>query len=285
MQIVLGRMVAGAAVMLAAVAVGRHHLPRELAPWLHLTVMAVVANIAPYFFFGWGIERVASGLAGVLNATTPLLTLAFVITTRAERFSVVRASGLLLGFVGVAFLAAPWGSPSLDSSLSGVGACLLGSACYAASYVYARRFLTGRGLSALELSAGQMAMGAALLILAAPVVVRNQMALTPTVIASVLILGVLGTGVAYVLNYQLIADEGAVVASTVTYLIPVVAVVLGALVLGEPVTWNLLAGGTLVLFGVAIIEGRLGMRRRRRSGPGTSELERATNAAGGEPSP
>jgi drug/metabolite transporter (DMT)-like permease len=147
-----------------------------------------------------------------------------------------------------------------------VVACLLGSACYAASYVYARRFLTGRGFSALALSAGQMATGAVLLILAVPVVVRGQMALTPTVMASVLILGVLGTGVAYVLNYRLIADDGAVVASTVTHLIPVVAVVLGALALGEPVTWNLFVGAALVLLGVAIAEGRVSVSRRRQPG-------------------
>jgi drug/metabolite transporter (DMT)-like permease len=251
-------MVAGAAVMLAVLLVGRHSLPGELAPWLHLTVMAVVANIAPYFFFGWGIERVASGLAGVLNATTPLFTLAFVLTAHTERLSVVRVSGLLLGFVGVVLLAAPWRATGLGSSLPGVGACLLGSACYAASYVYARRFLTGRGLSALALSTGQMAMGAMLLLLAAPVVVRSAMTLTPTVVISVLVLGVLGTGVAYVLNYRLIADEGAVAASTVTYLIPVVAVVLGSLVLDEHLTWNLVAGAAIILVGVAVSEGRLG---------------------------
>jgi drug/metabolite transporter (DMT)-like permease len=219
--------------------------------------MAVVANIAPYFFFGWGIERVASGLAGVLNATTPLFTVVFALTTRAERPSAVRVAGLLLGFVGVVILAAPWRTAALSGSLSGVGACVLGSACYAASYVYARRFLTGHGFSALVLSTGQMAAGAALLVLAAPIVAGSPVTLTPTVITSVLVLGVLGTGVAYVLNYRLIADEGAVAASTVTYLLPVVAVVLGALILNEPLTWHLLAGGVIVLVGVAVSEGRL----------------------------
>jgi drug/metabolite transporter (DMT)-like permease len=254
-------MVVGAAVMLAVVGAGRHRLPRERTPWAHLTVMAVVANIAPYFLFGWGIERIASGLAGVLNATTPLFTLAFVLTTRSDRLSAVRASGLLLGFVGVVILAAPWGTAALGGSLLGVGACLLGSACYAASYVYARRFLTGRGFSALALSTGQMAAGALLLMLATPVVIRGEVTVTPIVLASVVVLGVLGTGVAYVLNYRLITDEGAVGASTVTYLIPVVAVILGALILDERVTWNIVAGALIVLAGVAISEGRLSSSR------------------------
>jgi drug/metabolite transporter (DMT)-like permease len=267
-------MVAGAAVMLAILAVTRHHLPREPTPWAHLAVMAVVANIAPYFFFGWGIERVASGLAGVLNATTPLFTLAFVLTARSERLSLVRVSGLLLGFVGVVLLAAPWRTAAFGGSLPGVGACLLGAACYAASYVYARRFLIGRGFSALVLSAGQMAAGAGLLVLAAPIVARSPVTLTPTVTISVLVLGVLGTGAAYVLNYRLIADEGAVAASTVTYLIPVVAVVLGALILNEPLTWHLLAGGVIVLVGVAVSEGRLSKTVRVKLLRHQAELER-----------
>jgi drug/metabolite transporter (DMT)-like permease len=261
-QIVLGRLVAGAAVMLAVIAVGHHALPKKPAPWAHLVVMAVLANIAPYFFFGWGVERIASELAGVLNATTPLFTLVFALVVRAERLAAGRLTGLLLGFAGVVVLAAPWRATP-GSPLPGVGACLLGSACYAASYVYARRFLTGRGLPALVLSTGQMTVGAALLVLAAPVVARDPVTLTPTVVASVLVLGVLGTGVAYVLNYQLISDEGAVAASTVTYLIPLVAIVLGTVVLDEPLTWNLLVGAAIVLVGVAVSEGRFGKVRQQ----------------------
>jgi drug/metabolite transporter (DMT)-like permease len=260
--------------MLAVLAVGRYHLPRELAPWAHLTVMAVVANIAPYFFFGWGVERIASGLAGVLNATTPLFTVVFALTTHSERLPAVRMAGLLLGFVGVVVLAAPWRTTAFGGSPPGVGACLLGSACYAASYVYARRFLTGRGFSALVLSTGQMAAGAVLLMLATPIVARSPVTLTPTVIASVLVLGILGTGVAYVLNYRLIADEGAIAASTVTYLLPVVAVVLGALILNEPLTWHLLAGGLTVLVGVAVSEGRLSKTVREEPLRHQEELER-----------
>jgi drug/metabolite transporter (DMT)-like permease len=124
------------------------------------------------------------------------------------------------------------------------------------------------------LSTGQLAAGVALLALVAPVVASDPVSLTPTVLASVLVLGVLGTGVAYVLNYQLIADEGAVAASTVTYLIPVVAVVLGALILNEPLTWNLLLGAVIVLVGVAVAEGRFGKVRHQPVLPEESERER-----------
>lgn len=119
------------------------------------------------------------------------------------------------------------------------------------------------------LAAGQLAIGALVLGLAAPTVARQAAALTPSVVASVLVLGVLSTGVAYVLNYRLIQDEGATAASVANYLVPIVAVALGAAVLGEPITWNLFAGAMLVLLGVAVAEGRLDAGRPWR--PGLSE--------------
>ncbi len=85
----------------------------------------------------------------------------------------------------------------------------------------------------------------------------SQIPLTPSVLTSVVMLGVLGTGIAYILNYRLIEDEGATAASTVTYLIPIVAVILGIVVLSEPATWNLLAGAAVILLSVALSEGRL----------------------------
>jgi drug/metabolite transporter (DMT)-like permease len=127
----------------------------------------------------------------------------------------------------------------------------------------------------LVLSSGQMIAGAVLLTLLAPVVARESVALTTSVVTSVLILGVLGTGIAYVLNYRLIADEGATAASTVTYLLPIVAVLLGLVILAEPASWNLAVGGAVVLAGVALSEGRIGGRRKRQVSRQEADLERA----------
>ena len=170
-QLGFGRLLAGATVLLTVAVVGRQRFPRLPALWVDPAVMAVAANIAPFVLYGWGIERITSGLAAVLSDDTP----------------------------------------------AGMAACLLGAAWYGGSFVYARRFLTGRGFSAFMLSTGQMAMGAVLLALAAPVVARGRVTLAPIVIASVLVLAVLGTGIAYVLYYRLPADEGPVAASLVTY--------------------------------------------------------------------
>jgi drug/metabolite transporter (DMT)-like permease len=143
------------------------------------------------------------------------------------------------------------------------------SACYALGYVYARRFLTSRPVPAVVLSTGQMVAGTLLLAVVTPVLGHGHVHLTGTVIAAVLALGVAGTGVGYVLNYQLIADEGPTAASTATYLIPIVAVLLGAFVLAEPFTWNLALGALTILAGVALSEGRLPpfLRSRRVNQP------------------
>jgi len=273
-QIVLGRLLAAAVVMLVVVAYRREALPRRLTPWAHLTVMAVITNIAPYFLYAWAEQHINSGLAGVLNATTPLFTLLFAVSTHTERLTASRVVGLVLGFLGVVVLAAPWHDGGVSSSLLGVGASLLASASYAASYVYARRFLSARQFSPLVLSTGQMVAGAVLLGALAPGVALQPMTLTTSVVVSVVVLGVVGTGVAYVLNYRLIADEGATAASTVTYLLPIVAVVLGLVVLGEPLGWNLAFGALIVLVGVALSEGRL--RRRRHTEHPEQQVELQT---------
>jgi drug/metabolite transporter (DMT)-like permease len=123
--------------------------------------------------------------------------------------------------------------------------------------VYTRRFLANRGYPPLALATGQLAAATIVLGLAAPVVAASPVSLTPQVVASVVALGAMGTGIAYLLFYRLVSDAGATNASMVTYLIPIVAVVLGVLVLGEPVGWNLFAGAAVVIAGIALAEGRL----------------------------
>jgi drug/metabolite transporter (DMT)-like permease len=261
-QIVLARLTAGAAVCGLIVALRGVGYPRGWRIWGHLAVMGVVANIVPFFLFGWGQERITSGLAGVLNGTTPLFTLAFAIAALPEeRLATSRAVGLLLGFVGVVLVVGPWDTNPLTSSVPGQLACLGAAACYGVTFVYTRRFITGRGHPPLSLAAGQLGAATVLLWLAAPIVARQPMDLDLVVVASVLTLGAVGTGLAYLLYYRLITDVGATTASMVTYLIPIVAVVLGVVVLGEPVGWNLFAGAAVVILGVAIAEGRLPILR------------------------
>jgi drug/metabolite transporter (DMT)-like permease len=172
-------------VLLIVVALRREPLPRSLVAWWHLAVAAVVANIIPYFLFGWGEQRISSALAGVLNATTPLFTLVFALATRTEaRTTAVRVAGLLLGFIGALVVLAPWRVGTGPGSLSGQAACLLAAACYGVAFVYMRRFLTGRGFPPLALAASQLTAATVLLALVAPVLARQPITLTGTLLAA-----------------------------------------------------------------------------------------------------
>lgn len=141
--------------------------------------------------------------------------------------------------------------------------CLAASVSYAVSYIYMDRYLARRGIGPVVLSACQLAAAAVMLAIALGVSGVQTPHVNAESVAAIAVLGIIGTGFAYVLNYQIITSEGATVASTVTYLLPVVAIVLGVLVLGESVTVTTLAGIALVLAGVALT--------RRRAKPANDE--------------
>ena len=260
-QLVLIRLVAAVVVLLSIVAIMRVPLPRGWTVWGHLTVMSIVANIIPFFLFAWGEERVTSGMAGILNGTTPLFTLAVAVAASAEeRLSPQRVAGFLLGFIGVVVVVGPWRGDGGVNEISGQLACLAAAACYGVAFVYTRRFLSQRGLAPLALSAGQLGVAAVLVAVSAPFTATDPMTLTPSVVGSLLALGAGGTGLAYLLYYRIISDVGATTASLVTYLIPIVAVFLGVVVQDDPLTWNIFDGAVVVIAGAAIAEGRLAPR-------------------------
>lgn len=257
-QLVLGRLTGGAVVLLGLARLQGSRIPRDKRLWGHFVLLAILGNILPYFLFSFGETRVPSGLAGVFTATTPLWTAALAMLALSDEHpSLRRIAGLLVGFGGVFVLVAPWRAGLGSASLVGELACLGAAASYGVSFVWMRRFLVGRGLSSTTLAAGQITVAATLLWLAAPVVAATPMHLTVLVVASVAVLGIVNTGFAYILNYRLVAAEGATRASLVTYLIPVVAVVLGVIFLHEPVSWNLFVGAGLVLVAVSVMQGRI----------------------------
>lgn len=255
-QIVLIRLTLGALV-LAPIALARGmRFPTGRATWGHLFVAALVANAIPYTLFGVGERTVGSNVAGVINATTPLWTVLFAFLVGTDRtITARRGVGLALGFAGTVLIFTPWQSANDIASWGGL-AILAASASYGISYVYMGKYLTGRGIPAIMLSASQLAAGAVLMVLALPFGGLVAPHWRADAIGSVLILGILGTGLAYVLNYRLIADEGPTVASTTTYLLPVVAMILGALVVHESVTLPMIAGMLVVLAGVALVQHR-----------------------------
>jgi drug/metabolite transporter (DMT)-like permease len=199
-----------------------------------------------------GEKSVGSNIAGVLNATTPLWTLMLAPLAGVDRsVTVTKGIGFGLGFLGVVVIFSPWKSASEIASWGGF-ACLLASASYAVSYVYMGRFLTGRGAKPLMLAASQLAAGSVLLALALPFAGLERPVWKIDAVVSVLVLGILGTGLAYVLNYRIIQDDGPILASTVTYVLPIVAIALGWLFLRETIIAEVVAGVALVLVGIAL---------------------------------
>lgn len=257
LQVALGRMLLGSATLLLILAVRGDRLPRGIGTWGHLIVAALILNVIPFSLFAYGETQTTSVLAGICNATTPLFTLPLAILMLGEeRATVSRVVGVVIGFVGVLIVLGVWRGLG-GAALLGNLACLAAAASYAIGFPYARKYLAGRVESTVGLAAAQLVCGTVVLAIITPLVTHTPATLPLKVVASVGALGILGTGIAYILNYSLIRDAGATIASTVTYLLPLFSTVVGVLVLGEPLTWNEPAGALVVILGVAISQDRL----------------------------
>lgn len=249
-QITFARLAIGAAVLAPIVLRTEGGFPTDRVVWGHLAVAAFVANALPYTLFAFAQEGISSGVAGAINATTPLWAVAFDIVLRATRPSRPLLAGLALGFAGSLLIYSPWQGDSSVATWAGLAA-LVASASYGVSYAYQRRFLTHRGISPLTLSCCQLTVAAAQLLLVTLVAGRQPVDLRLDAVAALVVLGVLTTGLGYVLNYRLVADEGAA-ASLVSYLIPVVAIALGVAFLDESLAAGVALGVSAILAGVWI---------------------------------
>ncbi|MCW6004125.1 DMT family transporter [Micromonospora sp. CPCC 205371] len=270
LYLTLFRVGAGALTLLVVLAIGRQRLPRDPRLWGHLTVVAAIGVALPFSLFGFGEERVSSVLAGIWNATTPLVALPMaVLVFRTERMNTRRAIGIGLGFVGVLTVLGVWQGVG-GAQLTGQLMCFGAAACYGLAIPYQKRFVAGHAASGLSLSAAQLLIATAQLAIVAPLFAGAPPAptgLSIDVIASVLALGALGTGLAFVINMRNIRVAGATTASTVTYLIPIVSTVIGVAALGEGITWYQPVGALVVLLGVAVSQGLLSGRIRRAPEP------------------
>lgn len=263
-QVAFWRIAVGAVTLLVIAAVTRTPLPRDLATIGHLAVLALLVNAVPFTLFALGQQSVSSVLAGIINAATPLTTLLWVaLFFRAERPGPARASGLVLGFLGLLVVMGVWHGLG-TGQVSGVLACIGAITCYGLGFPYTRKFLSGTPHPPIALATGQLTIAAVVM---TPVLLVTGVApvgeVTGWVVTAVLALGVLSSGVAFILNFHVIARAGVTTASSVTYLTPVVAAAVGVLFLGDHVTWNQPVGAVVVLLGVAIAQGRLQRRSAR----------------------
>lgn len=255
----------GSLSLLAFAAVLKVELPRKPIEWFHISVLAVLLNAAPGFLFAFGQQYVTSVMAGILNATTPLMTLlVMTLVFRAERVTANQIVGLVAGFFGVALVSGVLHGLG-ENKIIGVAALLGATFCYGLSFPYARRFVTPLRYSNTALATAQVTASAVILLPFALIGGFVSAPLSVTPVIGVVLLGVLGTGFAYIWNYRNMKLAGSAIASSVTYITPVVAAVLGVAFLGEHLSWDQVAGGLLVLLGAAMIQNRLKLIPQRQN--------------------
>ena len=279
-QVAWSRLVLGALTLGLFVAVRRDRLPRSIRVWGHMTVLAVSFCVAPFLLFSWAQQHVTSGLASIFNATTPIMTAVMAaVLFRVERLKALQIAGIVLGILGVVVIIAPWQGLDLSQSLVAQFAILGATACYGFSLAYMRKFVSNTGMTALMFSFLNIGIGAVIMLALTPLVASSAVTLDPWIIGSVLLLGCLGTGVAYIWNQTTVRAWGPTRASTVTYITPIVGVALGVLVLGETVSWNEPVGALVVFLGILLAQNRLRLPRRNRERAGASELVSSSDDA------
>lgn len=261
MTIVLARVALGAGLLALILMASRTPFPRGGRVWAALAVMGLINNALPFTLFAAAQGQIDSGLAAILNATTPIFgVLVAHLATADDRITVPRLAGMGVGFGGVVVL---MGGAGGSGTLLAQAACLLAALFYALSGVWARRF-AGLGLAPLSVAFGQTASASLILLPLVLWIDRPWQAGLPPghVLAALAGLASLSTALAYLLYFRLIASAGAVNALLVTLLIPVSAVALGAGFLGEALSLRQLAGMALIGAGLLVLDGRL-LRRLR----------------------
>ena len=230
--------------------VQRVRLPRSRRLWAHAAIVAGLHNAVPFTLFAFGETQVSSVLAGVWNATTPLTTLVFVLfLVPDEHPTRRRLLGLLIGFSGVLVVLGVWRGIE-GGLLVGSLACLGATTFYGAGFAYTKRFFSGGSESASALIAMQLGCATVELAVVSPVLGGAPIWPGATAAACLVLLGAVGTGIAFLLNMRVIRVAGSTIAATVTYVTPLWSTALGAILLAEPVGWNTAVGGALVIAGV-----------------------------------
>lgn len=240
-------------------------MPREPRVWAAFLVMGLINNAVPFSLFVWGQTQIASGLAAILNATTPLFTVLVAhVLTDDEKLTGKRLAGVVAGLGGVAVMIGPAALEGFGLGVVAQLACLAAAFSYALAGIFGRRFKC-MGVAPLATATGQVTASTLLLIPLALVVDRPWTLAMPSLptVGAILGIAALSTALAYVLYFRILATAGATNLLLVTFLIPVSAIILGSLVLGERLDPRHFLGMGLIGLGLAAIDGRLiGLVRR-----------------------
>lgn len=260
--VAFGRCALGALALLVYLKLKGLTLVRDRKMIGHLWVVSLLLNVIPGIFFAWAETEVTSILAGIINAVTPLMTLiAIMVVSRNEKPTRPQVVGLMLGFLGVLTVLGAWQGLG-DNPLWAILILLAAVTCYGFSFPYSRRFILPAQLKPEVMAATQVTLGAMTLL---PLFLINGIAKSEFLLGPVLAmvaLGVFGSGFAYIWNFTIMRDAGSAIASSVTYVTPLVAVLVGFIFLNEKLHWYEPAGAVIVLLGAAIAQGRIPLSKK-----------------------
>jgi drug/metabolite transporter (DMT)-like permease len=254
--LVFGRVCLAAVALNLAVYATGNRMPRSLKTWRALFVMGALNNLVPFSLIFWGQMWIASGLASILNSTTPLFTVVLAhLFTRDERMTTNRLSGVLFGMLGVAVMIGQDALLGLGGSVLAQVAVLVAAMCYGFAGIFGRRF---KGVPPLVTASGQVTATSVMMLPIMLVADRPWTLLLPSVgtCGAVVALALLSTALAYVIYFRILAVAGATNLLLVTFLIPVSALLLGMSILGERLDSRHFGGMGLIALGLAAIDGR-----------------------------
>ncbi|MCF3101145.1 DMT family transporter [Streptomyces roseoverticillatus] len=252
-EMVFVRLVLGAAVLLTIGVAKGQKLPRDKKVLGHMAVAAFLGNAVPWLLFAEGERTGSSNIAGIVSGTGPVWTLgAAVLLGSEKRLGAARIWGMAVGLLGVVLVAAPW-SDGTHASTGSIICFVLGAVSFGSSFAYVGRFLAGRGIPVFMLAGGQLGIAALMTLVAVPFIGLEPVEWRTDSVIALIILGIVCTGFAVLLNTIIITKDGAAAAATVIYLMTVVSVVLGAVFLDEPLGWTVLLGTAAVLAATALL--------------------------------
>lgn len=257
--VVLARVAIAALALFVYLRATRQLIPTMIKIWVAFFGMGMLNNLIPFSLLFWGQTQIASGLASILNATTPIFSIVVAhFLTKEERMTANKVAGILFGFMGVLVLMSGNTLSSHGLSLLALYACLGGALSYGFAGVFGRRFRR-MGIAPATSAFGQTTATTVMMIPIVIFVDAPWHLAVPSggVIAALLGLGLLSTALAYIIFFHILAVGGAINSSLVTLLIPVSAIVLGSVFLGEVLAFNHFVGMALIFLGLISIDGRL----------------------------
>ena len=266
MMFALGRSALGASILFLVLRLQGQHLPGRGGIWKHIAVVALVHNAAPYALVCWGGQHIDSGLAAIITGTSPLFTVLlahFLVTD--DRLNGAKLLGVLVGFAGLVVLLAPTLVSGVQATQGGAAAVLAAAICYAIAFVYSRKHL--RGLPSLAAPTAQLMIATVYMVPLMLIVEWPVRLAFPSWSAMGAWLGIslFGTAIAFIVFYRLVETAKPSSVAMVSYLIPIVGLVLGVAILGEQLAWNTYAGFAVVLAGVLIVNGVFDRQLRQRA--------------------